>query len=386
MKKISIFGATGSIGQSTIDVIEKNPSDLSVSALIAGSNAQKLADQAIKLSARSAIIADKNAYQDLKLALKDYPNIAVAAGEDAVLEAAADKDNTDIAVCAITGARGLPSLMASISAGIDVAIANKEPLVAAGEMVMAAAQQSGARILPLDSEHNAIFQVYESGNHYQIKRLILTGSGGPFRDLPKGDFVNITLESALKHPNWSMGPKNTIDSATLMNKSLEVIEASILFNMPVDHIDVVIQRQSIIHSMVEYKDGSILAQMGTSDMRTPIAHALAYPARLGAGGAPLDIFTMGNLSFEKPDPARFPFVEMVYDVMKTGLYARIAMNASNEIAVDEFLNGRISFLDIYDIVIYILEKAQNTSISSIEDVINFDQQIRLLTKDYIGQR
>lgn len=361
-KKISILGVTGSIGQSACDVILSDPARFDVQAVTANTNEDKLNDLAEKLGADTAVLAVRD-------------------GDGAIEDAA--RIPADLILNAIVGVAGLKPLMAAIEQGTCVAIANKEPLVAAGPLVMAAAKQFGTTILPVDSEHNAIFQVFDSKQKDQIERIILTASGGPFLRRSKEDLMAITPEEATDHPNWSMGQKISVDSATMMNKALEVIEAHYLFDMPADKIDVMIHPQSIVHSMVEYSDGSILAQMGASDMRTPIANALSWPERMKTPGDTLDLEKMQNLTFEKPDMNQFPALGWAYDCLERGLYACIALNASNEVAVDAFLQRRIGFLDIMDVIGHSLETAQEVSLTALDDVISYDQKIRAETRDWI---
>jgi len=382
-KSISIFGATGSIGDSAADVILSASDMFNVNGVTAHSNVEKLAQRARNLNAQKAVIADEALFQDLKNALSGT-DIAVAAGTDALEELAAEK--TDVSLMAIMGFAGLRPLIKAIEQGGAVAIANKEPLVAAGPFVMQAAQKSGATLLPIDSEHNAIFQVFENDNRKAIERIILTGSGGPFRGFTKGQLAAVTREQALKHPNWDMGAKITIDSATLTNKALEVIEAHYLFDMPADQIDVIIHPQSTIHSMVEYCDGSVLAQMGASDMRTPLANVMNWPQRLKTPGARLDLTAMARLDFEASDADAFPSLAMGYQALKEGLHAQIAFNAANEIAVQRFLTNKAGFLDIMICQDHILGGIDNEALGSIDDVEAFDAKIRALSADFLKQR
>jgi 1-deoxy-D-xylulose-5-phosphate reductoisomerase len=384
MKTISILGSTGSVGQSTVKVLQAQSDSYNVQALTAHQNWELLAEQAIALKAKIAAIGDEKYYGDLKNALTSYPDIEVAAGEQAIIEAASR--SADWTMVAIVGMAGLHPLMASIEQGGIVAIANKEPLVAAGELVLKAAQQHGTRLLPVDSEHNAIFQVFEKDNRDNIEKIILTASGGPFRTMPLEEMEKVTTEQALAHPNWSMGAKISIDSATMMNKALEVIEAHHLFNMPVTQIDVVVHPQSVVHSMVEYSDGSILAQMGASDMCTPITYALGYPKRINSPGKKLDLLQMKRLDFESVDSARFPFVGMAYDAIHQGASACITMNAANEVAVKAFLNHKIAFLDIYKIVYQVLESASHDAITNLEHVIMVDNIARQSAESIIDSR
>ena len=379
-KRISILGATGSVGQSTMKVLQAQDEAHDVQALTANHNVALLAEQAKALNAKRAVIADDSRYQDLKEALAGT-DIEAAAGEAALIEAASMP--ADWIMAAIVGMAGLKPLMSAIAQGTTVALANKEPLVAAGPIVLEAATQSGAMILPIDSEHNAVFQVFESDNRDAIERIILTASGGPFRTLSLAEMEQATPEQALAHPNWSMGDKISIDSATMMNKALEVIEAQRLFKIDAKKIDVLVHPQSVVHSMVEYQDGSILAQMGASDMCTPITNALGWPNRLQTPGQKLDLTQLKQLDFEAVDHEKFPFVNMAYDCLEKGLSHCIAMNAANEIAVEAFLNHKIAFLDIYSIVSGIVEKHHTQALKSLSEVLECDSFVRKQTESFI---
>jgi 1-deoxy-D-xylulose-5-phosphate reductoisomerase len=373
MKSVSIFGVTGSVGQSTSDLIVSQPDMFDVRIVTANRNVSNLIQSAIQLKAKQAVVADESLYNDLKNGLAGT-GIEALAGRQALLDVATIP--VDWTMMAIVGMAGLEPLMAAIRRGGVIAIANKEPLVAAGALVMAAAERFGATILPVDSEHNAIFQVFDKNNRQAIERIILTASGGPFRNATLSQMKEATLEQALAHPNWSMGAKISIDSATMMNKALEVIEAHHLFSMPPDKIDVVVHPQSVIHSMVEYADGSVLAQLGAPDMRTPIAHTLAYPSRMATSGQRLDWKTLKRLDFEALDDNRFPAVGLAYDCLRAGQGECIAFNAANEIAVQAFLDRKIGFLDIVGHVSRILETVEDRKIECLEDVIAFDQMVR----------
>ncbi len=386
VKTVSILGATGSVGQSTIKVLQAQNVDYQVQALTANNNWELLAEQAITLKAKRAVIANEAHFGNLKQALSGT-GIEAAAGEAALIEAAAMP--ADWVMAAIVGMAGLKPLMAAIEQGQGgtVAIANKEPLVAAGALVLNAAKKAGTTILPVDSEHNAIFQVFEPHNKKNVERIILTASGGPFRNHSLGDMADVTPEQALAHPNWSMGDKISIDSATMMNKALEVIEAQFLFGVDTEQIEVLVHPQSIIHSMVEYSDGSVLAQMGAADMCTPITNALGYPARLKTPGQKLDFKQMKHLDFEVLDEERFPTVRLAYDCLKQEKDKRqaacIAFNAANEVAVDAFLNHKIAFLDIYKIILYIVNHRPDERVGSLEDILTYDKSIRMMTESYI---
>jgi len=377
MRKVSILGSTGSVGQSTIKVLKAQEEQFDIQVLTAHQNVMLLAEQAKLLRARHAVIADEKLYEDLKEALCGT-DIIVSAGTDALLEAATIP--SDWIMAAIMGMAGLRPLMNALKQGTTVAIANKEPLVAAGELVMQTAKDYGATILPIDSEHNAVFQVFEKKNIDAIDRIVLTASGGPFRAKSLEELKSVTPEQALAHPNWSMGQKISIDSATMMNKALEVIEAHYLFDLPAEKIDVLVHPQSIIHSMVEYQDGSFLAQMGAADMCTPITNALGHPKRLKTPGQKLDLKMMSRLDFEPVDNAKFPSIKKAYGCLESGQAACVAMNAANEVAVDAVLNHKIAFLDIYSLVDKVLEGLQITMLKSLEDIILLDQSVRAETK------
>jgi 1-deoxy-D-xylulose-5-phosphate reductoisomerase len=381
VKKVSIFGVTGSVGQSTVDLILSNPEKFDVQVVTAGSNVLKLAEMAKKLNAKHAVIANENAYQELKSALAGT-DIEISAGKQSIAQSASI--SADWIMCAIVGIAGLPSLMEAIKQGTSVAIANKEPLVAAGPMVMEDCKKFGTTILPVDSEHNAIFQVFDKSREMAIKNIILTASGGPFRGLSQDKMRDITPELAVKHPNWSMGAKISVDSATMMNKALEIIEAYYLFGMSADKINVLVHPQSIIHSMVEYIDGSILAQMGAPDMKTPIAHTLAWPDRMKTSGNTLDWKNLSQLTFEPVDHKAFPSINLAYQCLDAGLYACIIMNTANEVLVEQFLQGKIGFLDIVDTIARILEDYRKTNVTSLNDVIDLDSSVRKRILNYIN--
>ncbi len=372
-KSITILGSTGSVGTATVDVIRSNPSEFSVYALTAHRNVSLLAQQAVEMKAQLAVIGDESLLPELKEALGSS-GIKAAAGDSGVMDAASHP--VGCVMAAIVGMAGLRPLMAAILSGKHVAIANKEPLVSAGALVLDAAKKSGATLLPVDSEHNAIFQVFEKDEKDKIHRIILTASGGPFRDTPLEKMEAATPEQALAHPNWSMGNKISIDSATMFNKALEVIEAHYLFSMPADKIDVLLHPQSIIHSMVEYKDGSVLAQMGAPDMRVPITHALGWPKRLDGPAQRLDFAKISGLTFGEVDDRRFPAIKLAYDALRQGQAACIAMNAANEVAVSAFLERKIGFMDIYKTVRQVVENCGNPFISGLDSVLDFDSQMR----------
>lgn len=337
---VTILGATGSIGQSTVDLIRRSPGKFHVEALTAHSNVAELAKLARELGAKYAAIADEKCYGDLKAALSGS-GIEAGAGEGALVEAALRPANWVMA--AMSGAAGLKPAMAAAGRGEVVALANKECLVCAGEVFMRHASKSGATVLPVDSEHNAIFQAMGAGRREDLVRIILTASGGPFRSATLAQIENATVEQALKHPNWSMGRKITIDSATMFNKALEIIEAAHLFELKASEIDVLVHPQSIIHGLVEFKDRSVVAQMGAPDMRTPIAHCLAWPERIDGPATVLDLAKIGQLTFEAPDPVRFPALRLVQEALNLGGAAPTVLNAANEVAVAAFLDRKIGF-------------------------------------------
>lgn len=377
-KKITILGSTGSIGRNTLDLIALNPEKYDVHALVAHSNVTRLAEQARRFNPKMVTIADSAKYEELKTALAGT-NIEVTAGQGAVESTAAHP--VDWVMAAIVGAAGLVPIMRAIENSKIVALANKESLVCAGSLMMQAARAHNTTILPVDSEHNAIFQVWQ--NH-EITKITLTASGGPFRTFTHDQLASVTIEQAISHPNWSMGAKISVDSATMMNKALEVIEAHHLFDLPEQQIDVVIHPQSIIHGLVHYADGSVLAQMGMPDMRTPISFCLAWPNRMEAPMVQkLDLAQISRLDFESADPQQFPATRLVRDVLRADPAAAIIFNAANEIAVHGFLNQQISFLDIIPVVEQSLSAITTHPITCIEQVIQLDQQTRHHTQQTI---
>ena len=341
---VTILGSTGSVGQSTVDLIARDPASYRVEALVAGNSVEALAEQARRLNARIAVVANPQRYRALKDALAGT-SVEAAAGQEAVIDAAS-RPTAEWVMAAIVGFAGLAPVLAAARRGALVALANKESLVCAGSLLTEAIRESGGVLLPVDSEHNAIFQVFDTEQKRAVERLILTASGGPFRNWSLADMADATREQALAHPNWDMGAKITIDSATMMNKGLELIEAHLLFGVPGEQIDIVVHPQSVIHSMVAYRDGSVLAQMGTPDMRVPISHALGWPARIDGPAARLDFAELAPLTFERPDSGRFPSLRLARQALVTGGIAPVVLNASNEVAVAAFLAGRIGFLDI----------------------------------------
>ncbi len=379
-RKISVLGSTGSIGENTLDIINRSePGEWEVVSLTAQKSVEKLADQAIKFGAKFVALADPSGAERLKARLKDYP-VEIGIGDDAVIEAA--KFQTDFTMSAITGAAGLEPTLAAIDQGIHVGLANKECLVCAGDLFMSRVIEKGATLLPVDSEHNAIFQVLESDKPKGVRRLILTASGGPFREVSYERLKSVSREDALAHPVWKMGAKISIDSATLMNKGLELIEASYLFNRPSEEIDVIIHPQSIIHSMVEYVDGSVLAQLGSPDMRTPIAYALGWPDRMCAPIERLDFKKIAALTFFEPNLEMFPALQLARDALEAGGRAPTVLNAANEVAVAAFLNNEITFLDISKAVSIVLEQLSGTrdftlNCTSVSELLLTDEAARI---------
>lgn len=376
-KKISIFGSTGSIGEQALDVISKSRSGtFEILALTANSNIAKLAKQVHSFKPKFVVINDSTKYKELKTELGST-STKILSGEEGTAEVAS-LDNDQV-VAGISGSAGLMSTYLALKRGSNVLFANKESLVCAGNLLKDAAKKSGAKLIPLDSEHNAIFQVLESENKNAITKLILTASGGPFRGYTLERLKTITPEQALKHPNWVMGRKVTIDSATLFNKGLEIIEAHYLFDMPLEKIDVVVHPESIIHSMVQYDDGSTLAQLGNHDMRIPICHGLYWPGRYEGDAIVknLDFAKLKSLTFEDPNHKLFPSLNICREALKLGKTFPLALNAGNEIAVEYFLQNRIRFLDIFKIVEKSLEKHKPQNIFSLEEIINLDNELRV---------
>ncbi len=379
-KRIGILGSTGSIGCNALDLIAHHPEKFSLEYITAGKNCDLLIAQALTHRPKHVVIQDETQFQKLKEALAPY-DIKVHAGNEMIV--AITSHEVDLTVAAIVGVAGLRPMINALKYSQAVAIANKEPLVAAGDLVMACAKKYNAKILPIDSEHNAIFQVFEEHNRASIARLVLTASGGPFRVWTKDHIQNATREDALNHPNWKMGPKITIDSATLVNKALELIEAHYLFQMPHDKIDVVIHPQSIIHSLVEYEDGSYLAQMGAADMRTPLAYALAWPQRMQTSGQRLDLLRMPTLSFEDVDHEKFPSLNLARECLKAGQGACITFNAANEVAVDAFLKGKITFPMISHLIEKALQNQNLMQVSDLDAILEYDKTVRTQVQTYI---
>ncbi|MDF1767257.1 1-deoxy-D-xylulose-5-phosphate reductoisomerase [Maricaulis sp.] len=389
-RRISILGATGSVGLATLDLIGRaDPGQYKIVALTAKTNAAELARQAIRFDAECVAIADPAAATALQAALKDYPAIEIGVGEAAVCEMAAR--NADWVMAAIVGAAGLKPTLAALRQGRSLAFANKECLVCAGSLFMDEAARCGTTLLPVDSEHNAVFQVFDPVQRETIRSITLTASGGPFREASRAVMAKASRADALAHPTWEMGAKITIDSATMMNKGLEVIEACWLFDLPPDQVDVVVHPQSIVHGLVEYADGSLLAQLGSPDMRTPIASALAWPRRMAAPVERLRLTDIGRLDFQPPDLTRFPAIRLAREAIDAGGIAPAVLNAANEIAVEAFLADRIRFLDIAAGVEDVLERSISDAdmpqaLTAFEDVFAIDARARQMARDLMVER
>jgi 1-deoxy-D-xylulose-5-phosphate reductoisomerase len=382
---LTILGATGSIGASTLDLVSQAPDDFDVIAVTANRNAEALARIAIEAGAKHAVVADPDQYEALSRALAGT-GITAAAGEDAIVEAAAMQ--SDCVMAAIMGAAGLRASMAVLERGARLALANKECLVCAGPVFMSASERSSGVLLPVDSEHSAIFQALTGQCRESLEKVTVTASGGPFRTWSAAEIANARPEDALRHPSWSMGRKITIDSATLMNKGLELIEAHFLFDLPPEQLDVVVHPQSIIHSLVSYRDGSVLAQLGAPDMRTPIAYALAWPTRMDADIPRLDLAEIAKLTFERPDHDRFPALGLAMQVMRAGGTAPCVLNAANEVAVEAFLAGGLSFPAIAATVAETLDRADGAGLlrqaDTLDTVLEVDSAARGLARDVIA--
>jgi 1-deoxy-D-xylulose-5-phosphate reductoisomerase len=375
MKSLAILGSTGSIGQSTLSVVAEHPQEFEVAALAAGQNVTLLAEQVEQFRPRLVSVQDEAAAARLQELTPPSLATQILFGPEGAV-AVATAPGADLVVSAMVGAVGLEPTLAAVDAGRPVALANKETLVAAGPLVMALAQSRGVPLIPVDSEHSAIFQALQGQRREDVRKLWLTASGGPFRTWEAGRLADVTAAEALKHPNWNMGPKITIDSATMMNKALEVIEASVLFGLPVDRVGVYIHPQSIVHSLVEFVDGSVLAQLGAPDMRLPIAYALTYPRRLPLNGPPLDLSAIGRLTFEEPDLERFPGLRLGYEAARAGGTMPAVLNAANEVAVDAFLKGRLKFPDIPRVVAETLAAHAPQPLESLEQVLTINRWAR----------
>lgn len=372
-RSVTVLGSTGSIGTSTVDLLLAHPDRYGVRVLAGGRNVKALAEQARSLGAELAIIADPAGLPELQ-ALLSGSGIEAAAGPAAVVEAAALP--ADWTMAAITGAAGLPSTLAAIRRGGCIALANKEALVCAGEVMLRAVREAEATLLPVDSEHNAIFQAMAEGNRGAVERIVLTASGGPFRTATMDEMIRATPEAALRHPTWSMGAKISIDSATMFNKGLELIEAARLFGLAEDQIGILVHPQSVVHGIVHYRDGSMLAQLGAPDMRIPIAHALAWPDRLATRSPRLDLATLGRLEFSEPDPVRFPALRLARDALRAGGGAPTILSAANEVAVDAFLMRRLGFTEIAALVEAVLDRLGSPPAETLEAVLELDGAAR----------
>lgn len=391
LQRVCILGSTGSIGVSTLDVIARHPDRYQVFALTAHTQIEKLAAQCVQFQPQVVVVGSASAADALRhlLAEKKLGQIQIQYGPEALCEVASSPE-CDSVMAAIVGAAGLPASLAAARAGKKVMLANKEALVMSGNLFMDAIRKSGAALLPIDSEHNAIFQCLP--RHYDgqaeqhgVSKILLTASGGPFLHRDIATLTDVTPEQAIAHPNWVMGRKISIDSATMMNKGLEVIEAHWLFSAPADMIEVVIHPQSVIHSMVSYNDGSVLAQLGNPDMRTPIAYGLAYPERIASGVSPLDLVKVSKLNFEAPDFARFPCLSLAYQALKTGGSAPTILNASNEIAVQAFLDGKIGFRAIDQLIALCMDKIAVTPVTDLDGILAVDAEARAVAHTIVMQ-
>jgi len=380
-KRVSILGATGSIGDSALAILAAQPELFQVSALTAQNNVEKLIALARQFRPEIVAIGNEKHFPQLKAALTGLP-IQLLAGREGIVAAAAHP--ADVSVAAIVGAAGLPAVMAAISQGQQVALANKESLVCAGGLVMAASAQHGARILPVDSEHNAVFQVLTAGHRGAVETITLTASGGPFLNRPIAEFAAITPREAIAHPRWQMGAKISVDSATMMNKGLELIEAHFLFDLASNQMEVVIHPESIVHALVHYHDGSVLAQLGLPDMRIPLSYALGWPDRLDIPTRRLELTTIASLHFSDVDPARFPALALARQALDAGQCAMITLNAANEVAVAAFLAGKISFTAITHMVESALADSATGSMNQLDDVMSLDAEVRRKTVERIG--
>lgn len=389
-QRLTVLGASGSIGTSTLDVVARYPERFEVVALTAHTQVDELAQLCLRHRPRYAVVADIGDAKRLTADIKAAGLATEVLAGPAALEEVAALDEVDTVMAAIVGAAGLAPTLAAVRAGKRVLLANKEALVMAGALFMTEVRRSGSLLLPIDSEHNAVFQSLPadyagSFSAKGVRRILLTASGGPFLDTPLAQLAEVTPEQACAHPNWVMGRKISVDSATMMNKGLEVIEAHWLFNAPAESIEVVIHRQSVIHSLVEYVDGSVLAQLGNPDMRTPIAHALAYPERIAAGVAPLDLFAIGQLNFARPDLRRFPCLPLAYQALSAGGSAPTLLNAANEIAVAAFLDGRLPYLRIADSIAAVLELIPAVAVPDLVAVGAIDDEARAAAKAVVAR-
>ncbi len=384
--RLSLLGSTGSIGRNTLQVVREIETPVAVCALAAGRDVEELARQAVEFRPELLSVADRATAGRLRDALRGVPGYAPRClfGEEGILAAAFDVEY-DVLVSAAVGVVGLEATYAAVQAGRRVALANKEALVAAGDLFMAAARASGAEILPVDSEHNAVHQCLRSGRMDEVERVILTASGGPFRTTSPERLATVTPEDALRHPTWKMGRRITIDSATMMNKGFEVIEACRLFGLPADRVEVVVHPQSVVHAMVEYRDGSLIAQLSPPDMKLPIRYALAYPRREFSPRERMDWTRVAQLDFEPPDPSKFPLLELAYEALRVGGMAGCLLNAADEVAVEAFLEGRIPYLAIADIVAATMASGSRAAPSSIGDILDADRQARTRARALVSR-
>jgi 1-deoxy-D-xylulose-5-phosphate reductoisomerase len=385
---ISILGSTGSIGTSTLDVIRRNSDRFRVVALTANGSADALYQQCVEFRPQYAVLMDESKAKELQQKLQQVEVETEVLVGQAALEEVASFNEADFVMAAIVGAAGLLPALAAVRAGKRLLLANKEALVISGALFMEEAERHGATILPIDSEHNAVFQCLPAGNRGKldeigVRRILLTASGGPFRQTPLEDLKGVTPDQACAHPNWSMGRKISVDSATMMNKGLEVIEAHWLFGAAPEDIEVVLHPQSVIHSLVEFRDGSMLAQLGNPDMRTPIAHALAWPERIESGVAGLDLVATAQLDFEAPDPQRFPCLQLAFQAIEAGGGAPAILNAANEVAVEAFLNSRLSFTAIAGVIEHALSKVEATSVGGLDEILEIDRETRRIAGEAI---
>lgn len=381
MKKLTILGSTGSIGTQTLDIIRENPELYSVSSLTCGRNVKLLAEQIKEFRPKSVTVSDADGAEFIR---KEFPDIDVRCGREGLIYAAASTD-CDMVLNSLVGMAGLEPTYHAISAGKQIALANKETLVAGGSLIMRTAAEKGIDILPVDSEHSAVFQCLEGYDRSQVRKIILTASGGPFRGKKKHELENVTLEQALNHPRWSMGSKITIDSSTLMNKGFEVIEARWLFDVPASKIDVLVHPESIIHSMVEYEDRAVMAQLGLPDMRIPISLAMAYPSRLPNKMPSLDLAETASLTFEKPDMDTFVCLKLAYDALEAGGTYCTALNAANEVCVAAFLDSRIRYRDIGETLEKIMDGHISGDAGNLEEIIMADKDARIKTEKILSQ-
>ena len=381
MKKIAVLGSTGSIGTQTLDVIRRYPEKFAVSALSCGRRTDLLRDQIREFHPECICVAQEEEASRLRA---EFPDLTVFSGKEGLC-ILAEENGAETVVNGLLGMMGIRPTLAAIEAGKDIAFANKETLVAGGALVMEAVKRKGVRFLPVDSEHSAIFQALRAADGNPVRKIILTASGGPFRGFTKEQLQNVTLEMALKHPNWSMGAKITVDSATMMNKGLEIIEASWLFGIPAKDIEVVVHPQSAVHSAVEFMDGSVIAQIGAPDMRLPIAYALSYPERLDSPGKRFSFTDLMSMTFERPDPETFRCLKLAYEAIEKGGSYPAVLNCANEEAVAAFLGGRISFVQIADCVEYALNSHSGAAIRSVDDIFNVETESRESVRSYINK-